>query len=174
MKITQEIISIVLADDGKVLRRKSDGKILGETRHLGYNYYDADILLKNPYLSKPEDFEEVDKIVETDENGQEILTLPKDDYFKRLSRMVELIEIEKKQIQDYTLTAPEMLVLKSLYPIWLDDLKVGDKVIKGTIFNFQGKLYVVLKDHTILPYYYPNNDTASLYEEITPDYLPIK
>ena len=173
MQIIQEQRTIIKAEEGKVFRKKSDGRIVGDVVHLGYDYYDAGVLLKEPHLSKPEDYEEVDVVVELDEDGNEIISMPKDDYFKRLSRMVELVEMEKKQIQSYELTAPEMLAIKSLYPIWLADIKVGEQVSKGTIFNHLGKLYVVLKDHTILPYYYPNKDTSGLYEEITPDYIEI-
>ena len=57
MEITNKTTTIITASDGKVLRRKSDGK----TVYLGYNYYESGQLLDEPHLDKPEDFEEIDE-----------------------------------------------------------------------------------------------------------------
>lgn len=173
MQIIQEPRTIIKADEGKVFRRKASGRIVGDTVHLGYDYYDVGIRLKQPYLSTPEDYEEVDLIVEVDEEGNEITTLPPNDTFKRLNRMVELIEEERKQIQNYSLTPPEMLAVKSLYPRWGIDLKVGDFVKEGVKFQYDNKLYEVLQEHTIMQYYYPNDNTKHLYKQITANELDI-
>ena len=62
MIIEQETITTIKADEGKILVRKSDGQIVGDTIHLGYDYYDAGVVLSNPRLMKPEDYEEIDII----------------------------------------------------------------------------------------------------------------
>ena len=60
MIIEQETRTTIKADEGKILVRKSDGQIVGDTIHLGYDYYDAGVVLSNPRLMKPEDYEEID------------------------------------------------------------------------------------------------------------------
>lgn len=164
MQIIQETRTIIKAEDGKVLRKKSTGAIVGDTLHLGYNYYEAGVPLSEPYLSKPEDYEEID----TPEDYQEVEII---NQAKRLEVMQRLVEEEKKEISKRKLNAEEMLAVKSLYPRWGEDIKEGDAVTKGMKFLYtDGKLYVVRQDHTILPHYYPSVNTAALYEEITPEY----
>lgn len=57
----------IIADKGKVLRRKSDGWMAGEEIYLGYTYYLNGEKLAEPLLELPEHYEEVDEIVEEDE-----------------------------------------------------------------------------------------------------------
>ena len=57
----------IMADEGKVLRRKSDGWMAGEEIYLGYTYYLNGEKLAEPLLELPEHYEEVDEIVEEDE-----------------------------------------------------------------------------------------------------------
>ena len=56
MKIEGDII---YADDGKILRRKSDKILRGESVVLGYTYYIGDQIIDPPHLEVPEDYEEV-------------------------------------------------------------------------------------------------------------------
>ena len=163
MKLEQCNWTIIKAEDGKILRKKSTGAIVGDTLHLGYNYYEAGVPLSEPYLSKPEDYEEID--IPEDYEVAEIINQP-----KRLAVMARLFEEEKKVISTRKLTGEEMLVAKCLFPRWGEDVKEGDEVTKGLKFQYDGKLYAVLQDHKILPYYYPSENTSELYVEMTSEY----
>lgn len=50
----------LVADEGKALRRISDGIIFGKEMRLGYTYYINGNLLEEPHLEVPEDFDEID------------------------------------------------------------------------------------------------------------------
>lgn len=50
----------IVADEGKVFRRISDGKLYGKEISLGYSYYINGIKLVEPHLDIPEDFEQID------------------------------------------------------------------------------------------------------------------
>ena len=50
----------IIADEGKVFQRKSDGFIFGEEIYLGYTYYIGGKKLDEPHLEVVEDFEEID------------------------------------------------------------------------------------------------------------------
>ena len=50
----------IIADEGKVFKRKSDGFIYGEEIYLGYTYYIGGKKLDEPHLEVVEDFEEID------------------------------------------------------------------------------------------------------------------
>ena len=60
MQIIQETRTIIKAEDGKVLRKKTTGKVVGDTVHLGYDYYEAGVPLAEPRLAVPDDYEEID------------------------------------------------------------------------------------------------------------------
>ena len=51
----------IIADEGKVFKRKSDGFIYGEEIYLGYTYYIGGKKLDEPHLEVVEDFEEIDE-----------------------------------------------------------------------------------------------------------------
>lgn len=159
MKLEQCTRTIIKAEDGKVLRKKSTGAIVGDTLHLGYNYYEAGVPLSEPYLSKPEDYEEID--IPEDYEEVEIINQP-----KRLAVMARLFEEEKKVISTRKLTGEEMLAAKCLFPRWDEDIKEGDELKEDFVFLFKGDLYKVLKTHTISPYYFPNENTKHLYSKI--------
>ena len=164
MRIIQETRTIIKAEDGKVLRKKTTGAIVGDIVHLGYDYYDAGVPLAEPRLAVPDDYEEIN----TPEDYEEVEII---NQTKRLAVMQKLVEEEKKEISKRKLTAEEMLAVKNLYPRWGEDIKEGDAVTKGMKFLYtDGKLYAVRQDHTILAHYYPSVNTAALYEEITPEY----
>lgn len=50
----------IIADEGKVFQRKSDGFIYGKEIYLGYTYYIGGKKLDEPHLEVVEDFEEID------------------------------------------------------------------------------------------------------------------
>ena len=50
----------IIADEGKVFKRKSDGFIYGDGSYLGYTYYIGGKKLDEPHLEVVEDFEEID------------------------------------------------------------------------------------------------------------------
>ena len=60
MQLEQKTITTIHADEGKLLVRKSDGQVMGESVTLGYDYYDAGVALSKPRQMKPEDYEEID------------------------------------------------------------------------------------------------------------------
>lgn len=163
MKITNITITIIEAEDGKVLVRKSDGWIAGERVHLGYNYYEAGIPLAEKKLEKPDDYEEID----APESYEAPIIINQS---KRMERMEQLLEEEKREFKNRGLSAEQMIKHQQFAPKWGVDIKEGDSVVKGDKFTYEGKLYAVLQDHTILAHYEPSINTASLYVEVTPDY----
>ena len=166
MKITQITRTIIEAEEGKLLCRKSDGQVVGEKVHLGYNYYEAGLPLAEAKLETPDDYEEIDKPADYEENPPVI------NQAKRLMRAAELMEQNKREINNYKFSADEMLKLKKFYPELNKDagFKVGDEVRKNTKFVFNDKLYAVKKSHTLLSHYEPNENTKELYTEVTEDY----
>ena len=51
----------IIADEGKVFRRKGTNEIFGEDIYLGYSHYIEGVLQDPPHLDIPEDFEEIDE-----------------------------------------------------------------------------------------------------------------
>ena len=49
----------IIADEGKVFRRKGTDEVFGEDIYLGYSYYIEGVLQDTPHLDTPEDFEEI-------------------------------------------------------------------------------------------------------------------
>lgn len=54
-------VTVLIAENNKLLRRISSGEIIGEELYLGYTYYIGGVLQVPPHLDVPEDFEEIDK-----------------------------------------------------------------------------------------------------------------
>ena len=52
--------NIIIAQEGKVFRRKSDGFIFGKEIHLGYTHYLGGKKLEEPLMELSEHFEEID------------------------------------------------------------------------------------------------------------------
>ena len=165
MKIEQITRTIIKAEDGKLLVRKSDGWIAGEQVYLGYNYYEAGVALSSPRLEKPDDYEEIDK-------PEDYEVKPIINHVKRLKRAKELMAQNTKEMNTLELSAVEALEVVDWFPTWGVDegFREGDTIAKNTKFQYEGKLYACLKDHTIMPHYYPSENTASLYVEVTPEY----
>lgn len=165
MKIEQKTITTIVAEEGKLLVRKSDGWIAGDKVTLGYNYYEAGVALSNPKLELPDDYMEIEKPEDYEEK-------PIINHVQRLKRTKELMEKNVKEMNELNLSAVDALEVVEWFPEFLVDkgFKEGDIVTKGTKFKYEGKLWAVLQDHTILAHYYPSINTASLYVEVTPDY----
>lgn len=166
MQIIQEKRTIIKAEDGKVLRKKTTGRVVGDTVHLGYDYYEAGILLKEPHLAKPDDYEEVDLVVKLDEDGNEIKVAPPDNTLKRLQMISKILSEESSSINSYDISDEEKLTIKNLFPRLNEDIKEGDELEEGTVFLFKGNLYKVLKTHTLPPHYFPNENTKHLYSKL--------
>ena len=60
MKIDKLNNRHILADEGKVLRRISDGQLFGNEIYLGYTYYLSGEKLEEPLLELPAHYEEID------------------------------------------------------------------------------------------------------------------
>lgn len=54
-------ITVVIANEGKVLRRIGTDEIFGKEIYLGYSYYIGGVKQELPHLDVPEDFEEIDE-----------------------------------------------------------------------------------------------------------------
>ena len=63
--------NIIIAQEGKIFRRKSDGMIFGKEISLGYTYYINGQKLDKPLLELPEHFEEIDEPVDQELGGNE-------------------------------------------------------------------------------------------------------
>ena len=161
MRIEQITFTKIIADEGKILKRKCDGHFYGTEVTLGYNYYEAGVALSKPKLETPDDYEEVD----IPENWEE---RPIIDHFKRLKRANELVKKNREEINELELTAEQALKVKEMFPMW--DEFVNKTITTGTRFQYDGKLWEVLQDHTVLSHYQPSINTASLYMEVTENY----
>lgn len=165
MVIEQITRTIIKADEGKLLVRKSDGWVAGEQVSLGYNYYEAGVALSKPHLEVPDDYMEIDK-------PEDYEVKPIINHVQRLKRTNELIKRNTEEMNELNLSAVDALEVVEWYPKWGVDegFKEGNYITKNTKFQYEGKLYAVLQDHTILAHYYPSINTASLYVEVTPEY----
>lgn len=165
MKILQETRTIIKADEGKLLVRKSDGWIAGEQVSLGYNYYEAGVALSSPRLETPDDYEEIDM-------PEDYEVKPIINHVRRLKRTKELIAQNTREMNDLALNAVDALEVADWFPTWGVDegFREGETIKKNTKFQYEGKLFACLQDHTIMPHYYPSINTASLYVEVTPEY----
>lgn len=156
MRIEQITTSRMIADEGKVFRRKSDGFIMGEEITLGYDYYDAGVGLAHPHAARPEDFEEVDM----PDYEQPIII----DHVKRLNRTTELIKQNTEEINSLGLSDNDALKVKEWYPHWEDF--IGQTIEAGFVTLYADQLWRARQTHTAMEIYPPSMDTASLYEVI--------
>lgn len=163
MKIENVITTKITADEGMLLRRKSDGWVVGKSIPLGYNYYEAGLGLPEKSWETPDDYEEFPK-------PEDYEAFNPIDHDRRLTAAARMLEEEKRNFKNLGLTAEQMLTHKAFAPKWGEDIKEGDAVVKGDKFTYEGKLYAVLQDHTVAMAQYPSIYTASLYCEVTPDY----
>lgn len=71
MRTDENNSSHIMAEDGKVLQRKSDGAVVGREIWLGYTYYLGGEKLDEPLLELPEHFREIDA---PQEDGDPVIT----------------------------------------------------------------------------------------------------
>lgn len=67
MRTDENNSSHIMAEDGKVLQRMSDGAVVGREIWLGYTYYLGGEKLDEPLLELPEHFREIDAPQEDDD-----------------------------------------------------------------------------------------------------------
>ena len=60
-------ITVITAEDGMMLRRKSDGLVMGKQVYLGYTHYLNGEVLEKPMLEIPEHYEEIEEPIESEE-----------------------------------------------------------------------------------------------------------
>lgn len=92
----------IIAEEGKVFKRKSDGLIFGEEIFLGYTYYINGEKLDEPHLEVPEDFEEVDTPEEYKEKPEEVV----DEEAEKLQELTDALDTmaeKKRRIMKYPL-----------------------------------------------------------------------
>ena len=153
MKIENITSTVLIADEGKVIRRKSSGAIYGSRLHLGYNYFDTGIGLSEAHLDTPDDFEEVDE-----EQNKEFEI----DQVKRLNRITALISAEKQGINNLGLTDRESLEVMDWFPAW----EAGVPLNEGEKVTYNGTLWRVRQTHTSQEGWEPSISTASLFEAV--------
>ena len=154
MTTEQITTTVIKADDGKVLRRKSSGAIYGETVHLGYNYYDTGVGLSEAHLDTPDDFDEIDK--------PEDYEAFKIDQVARLNRITALVAAEKSGINTLDLTDKESLEVIDWFPQW----EAGKQLTEGEKVAYNGTLWRVRQTHTSQEGWEPSVSTAALFEAV--------
>ena len=161
MRIEQITTTRIIADEGKVFRRKSDGIIAGDIVHLGYDYYDAGVGLAHPHAARPEDYEEVDM----SDYEQPVII----DHVRRLNRTSELIKQNTEEINSLGLSDNDALKVKEWYPhlFETEGYEEGKPIFTGTRVQYYGKLWEVRQDHNIASHFAPSLATASLWKEVT-------
>ena len=163
MEIVQIESSLLKADEGKVLRKKSSGEIYGKECHLGYNYYEVGVGLAHPLGLTPSDFDEVDMPQDYEENGIVI------DQVSRLKRTDELIKQNIAEMNSLDLSASQALEVAHWYPVLFETegYEEGKPIAMGVRVQYNGKLWEARQDHTIASIYAPSLATASLWKEVT-------
>jgi hypothetical protein len=161
MRIEQRTISVMLADEGKVFRKKSSGFIVGDSVSFGYDYYDAGVGLSHPYAPKPEDYDEI-------EMPEDYEQPPVIDQVKRLNRTSELIQQNIQEINSLGLSDNDALKVKEWYPHWEDF--IGKTIEAGFVTLYADNLWRARQTHTALEIYPPSMDTAALYEVIVKEH----
>lgn len=67
--------TVLIASEGKVLKRKNSQDIFGKEIALGYSYYIDEMKLNEPHLDTVDDFEEIDE--------------PEEDVFEEYEKITE-------------------------------------------------------------------------------------
>ena len=162
MRIEQITTSRMVADEGKVFVRKSDGYIMGDTISLGYDYYDAGLPSLAPHATSVEDYEEIDRPAEYNERSVIRPT-------KALMRATEICAQYTQEINNYNLSPAEALQVQSWYPVLFETegYEEGKPIFTGTRVQYNGKLWEARQDHNIASHFAPSLATASLWKEVT-------
>lgn len=163
MRTEQRTVTTIIADEGKLLRRKSDQWVAGEQVTLGYNYYEGGVGLAEAKLETPEDYEEFDK-PENYEEPQIIDDVKRiQDGMKLLENVSRRMEEEKENINNLELTNSQSLQLKEMFPVWSPD---GESVKAGDKYQYGDKLFEVVQDHVTQSSWSPDSQ-SSLWVEVT-------
>ena len=151
----------MVADEGKVFVRKSDGYIMGDTISLGYDYYDAGLPNLAPHATSVDDYEEID----IPENWNERSVIKPT---KALMRATEICAQYTQEINNYNLSPAEALQVQSWYPTLFETegYEEGKPIFTGTRVQYQGKLWECRQDHNIVAQFAPSLATASLWMEV--------
>lgn len=183
MTIDKENDKHIIADEGKVLQRISDGCIMGREVWLGYTYYLNGERLEVPLLELPEHFREIDeedaddRPVELPEERPEEPETPDTDEeemtdtitmgdLRKMRKQVEaLTTMSSSVINTFALPPAIALSVQELYPEWKD--KIGENVTQGFRFRYDGVLYEVVQPHTLQKEWLPSVTTMSLYKVVT-------
>ena len=152
----------MVADEGKVFVRKSDGYIVESPISLGYDYYDAGLPLLAPHAVNIEDFEEIERPAEF--KGRKVIN-----EVKSLKRATEICKTYTQEINNYNLSPAEALQVQSWYPklFETEGYEEGKPIFTGTRVQYYGKLWEVRQDHNIASHFAPSLATASLWKEVT-------
>lgn len=161
MRIEQITTSKLVADEGKVLVRKSDGYIVGKEHSLGYDYYEANVPLSHPHAFTKDDFEEIDMPSEWKEPNP-IRQV------KRLKRTDELIKQNIAEMNSLELSATEALEVAHWFPnlYETEGYREDDVIFVGARVQYNGKLWEARQDMNIVSYFPPSLATASLWCEV--------
>ena len=162
MRIEQITTSRMVADEGKVFVRKSDGYIVESPISLGYDYYDAGLPLLAPHAVNIEDFEEIERPAEF--KGRKVIN-----EVKSLKRAEEICKGYTQEINNYNLSPAEALQVQSWYPVLFETegYEEGKPIFTGTRVQYYGKLWECRQDHNIASHFAPSLATASLWKEVT-------
>ena len=152
----------MVADEGKVFVRKSDGYIVESPISLGYDYYDAGLPLLAPHAVNIEDFEEIERPAEF--KGRKVIN-----EVKSLKRAEEICKGYTQEINNYNLSPAEALQVQSWYPVLFETegYEEGKPIFTGTRVQYYGKLWECRQDHNIASHFAPSLATASLWKEVT-------
>lgn len=156
MKTEQRTVTTIIADESKLLRRKSDGWIAGEQVTLGYNYYESGVRLAQAKLETPEDYEEFDK----PEDYEDPVII---DQSRRIVNMHKIVDETKEQINTFGLSNNDALKVKDFYPQWSAD---SVEVKKGERYQCDNLLWEVVQNHTTQELWKPSLETASLWKVV--------
>lgn len=178
----------IIADEGKVFQRLSDGCIMGTEIWLGYNYYIDGNKLDTPILEVPEHFQEVDyeevddtpvEIPETTTDEQKEPTSPiTEEEPEAASPAITMGELRRLQVQvnamsamsksvinDFALPEEVALTVQELYPEWGNLL--GKSVSAGFRFRYKGTLFEVVQPHTLQAGWIPDDSAMAMYKVVT-------
>lgn len=162
MKTEQRTVTTIIADEGKLLRRISDGWVAGEQVTLGYNYYEGGVGLAAPKLETPEDYEEFDK--PADYEQPEIINHVRriQDGQKLLENVTRRMEEERENINNYEISDSDALKIKDMYPEWKEGIPVKVK----ERYRVGEDLWEALKDHTTQLNWKPGIETSSIWKRV--------
>jgi hypothetical protein len=159
MKLKNITITEMYADDDKIFRNKRTGLVVGKKVRFPFDYFKLGFGASEPATDHPDNYEEIDEY----EGWENVL----EGNLSRLKGDIEKMNQNKKEINTLGLSGVEALEVKELFPVWGKDIMEGDMIAKGTRFNYNGGLYEVVQDHTILAHYEPSVNTLNLYRIVT-------